>query len=149
MGQVTLRPSSGLGYLKIMIVIADLMFLALPLLIASVHVGAAIVAIIAVFSFVTIAAFTFFGWLGLQMRVEVEPDALYIYYFLPKPGVIPREVIADVQVGTTRNGYYAPRLVMTNGQTRLVPLLTERTKTGAEGQAAQLRLALRDVTPAA
>ena len=29
----------------------------------------------------SIVAGTFFGWLGLDMRVEVEPDAVRIYYW--------------------------------------------------------------------
>jgi hypothetical protein len=146
---VTLRPAGGLNYLKVIIVVADLVFLALPLLIASIHGGAAMVAVFAVFSVVCIVAGTFLGWLGLRMHVEVEPDAVRIYYFMPRPVIIPRGAITDVQIGTLNRGsYYAPRLVMVDGRSRIVAPLAVRTEAVGQEQVAKLRVALRDVAPA-
>lgn len=146
MKQVILRPARGLGYLKFIIVLADLMFLGLPWLMASAHVGGAVVVITAVVSLGCIVACTYFGWLSLGMRVEVARDAVRIYYFLPAPAVIRCDAIADV--GTTflpRGGYYTPQLIMTDGSSRLVGPLTVRTKAQGEEQVALLRAALGKV----
>ena len=149
MKSVILRPAKGVGYLKVIIAVADLMFLLLPVLVASTHVGGVIVAVMAVFSLVCIVAATFLGWLGLDMRVEVAADAVRIYYFVPKPGIIPREMITDVQITfLPRGGYHVPRLVLADGRSRILGPLTVRTKEQAEEQAAKLRLALSEVAPA-
>ncbi|WP_194926187.1 hypothetical protein [Catenulispora pinisilvae] len=148
MKQVTLRPAGGLGYLKAIIVFADLAFLGLPFLVASTHQNAVIIAIIAVVSVVCIAAGTFLGWLGLNMRIEIEPDAVRIYYFWPVPGVLPREAITDVQTTRMNNGRsYAPSLSLVGDQYRLLLPLSARSEYQAQEQVEKLKQALRDVAP--
>ena len=148
MKQVTLRPAGGLGYLKAIIVFADLAFLGFPFLMAAIHQNVMIVAFFAVFSVVCIAVGTFLGWLGLDMRIEVDPDVVRIYYFRPTPGVIPREAITDVQITRIPRGdYYAPILSLVGNRYRLVPPLTMRKQYQAQQQVEKLKQALLDVAP--
>ena len=120
-----MRPPGGLGYLKVIILGADLALVFLPVLMAAPHIGGVVVAIIVMVCLAAIVAFTFFGWLGLDMRVEVEPDAVRIHYFKPSPIVIPRETIADVKIP-----------------------LTGRSEAQGNEQAAKLRAALCEVAAA-
>lgn len=150
MKQVTLRPAGGLGVLKVMIGVADLLFLGLPVALAFDHINGLLVAVMAVFCLACAAAATFLGWLGLNMRVEVEPDAVRCYYFWPKPAIIPRETIAAVKSGgMTRGGNHVPNLILVDGTARALPPLTVRTEAQGQEQAAKLRAALRDVAPIA
>ncbi|MBS2536080.1 hypothetical protein KGQ20_25280 [Catenulispora sp. NF23] len=148
MKQVILRPAGGLGYLKAIIVFADLAFLGLPFLVASTHQSAIIVAVIAVVSVVCIAAGTFLGWLALDMRIEVEPDAVRIYYFWPVPGVIAREAILDARITRMNTGRsYAPSLALVGNRYRLLLPLSVRSEYQAQEQLEKLKQALRDVAP--
>jgi len=148
MGEVTLRPVASLTALKAIIVVWDLAFIAYPIWLASAHFGAVLVAVFAVVSLVVIVAGTFFGWLGLQMRVEVAPDAVRVYYFKPGPIVIPRDGIAEVRVGPmSRGGNYSPYVVMIDGAARMVLPLTSRTKDQAQQQVERLQEALAEVAP--
>ncbi|WP_370381758.1 hypothetical protein [Catenulispora sp. GAS73] len=150
MQEVTLRPAMSLTPLKAIIVVWDLAFIAFPIWLASIHFSAALVAMFAVLSLALIAAGTFFGWLGLQMRVEVTPDAVRVYYFKPAPIIIPRDGIAEVRVGPmSRGGNYSPCVVMIDGRARVVLPLTMRTQAQAQQQVERLQEALSEVAPAA
>lgn len=146
MKQVTLRPTGGLGYLKAIIVFADLLFLGLPFLIASTGQSPVVITITALVSVVCIPAATFLGWLGLNMRVEIEPDAVRIYYFWPVPGVIAREAITDVRITEMTNSY-APNLWLVGNQYRLLLPLSVRKEGQAQEQVEKVKRALQDVAP--
>lgn len=149
MAEVTLRPGRDIQILKIAIVIGDLMFLSLPWLTRSFSFGAVFGVLVVLVSLVCAAAITFFGWLGLNMRVEVAPDAVRSYYFRPMPWIFPRELITDVRIAPMpRSGNYVPCLILVGGAARMVPQLTKRTAALAEIEAEKLRAALREVAPA-
>lgn len=149
MQEVTLRPASKPTWLKPVIVLGDLMFLSVPWITRSFSFGAVFGVSMVVVSLAIVAGWTFLGWLGLDMRVEVGADAVRSYYFWPKPFIFPRERITGVQVVMMpRNGSYVPCLVLVSGAAKYVPQLTRRTQEQAETEAERLRAALKEVEPA-
>ncbi|WP_194926186.1 hypothetical protein [Catenulispora pinisilvae] len=147
MEQITLRPPRSKPYLLLVFaVLIDLLYLAFPFWIAAIHMGVLITVIFALASAAMIVGTTFLGWLGLNMRVEVEPDAVRIYYFRLMPVIIARGTITDVKTVKVGNSY-APGLHVDDGRTLNMRPLAKPTPAQAAAEVVRLKQALQDVAP--
>jgi hypothetical protein len=145
---VTLRPTTGIrNTIRAIMVAGDLAFLSIPA--ALVSGGAAMLVVGIVIALACIALVTYFGLLLADTRVEVDTDTVTIHYFLPRPKVVPRSSIADIQMGRTPysaygagGGTYLPRIMLHDGRVAPVFPLAAKNEAVVEEQIGRLRQAL-------